>query len=59
MKEQSKVKARDLSEIHISNMPNGEFKTITIRILTELKKRMKDFREALSIEIRELKNCQK
>ena len=38
-KEQDKVMARDLIETDISNMPDGEFKTIIIRILAELEKR--------------------
>ena len=38
MKEQSKATARDLSEAHISNMPDREFKVIIIRMLTGLEK---------------------
>ena len=40
-------------------MLDGEFKATTIRILTGLEKRKEDFREALTIEIKELKNNQK
>lgn len=46
---------RDPSETDISNMPDGEFKTTIIRILTELEKSMKDFTEALTTKIKELK----
>ena len=36
---QNKATARDLSKIDTSNMPDREFKTIIIRILTGLEKR--------------------
>ena len=39
MKEQDKATARDLSETDISNMPEGEFKAIIIRIFTRLEKK--------------------
>ena len=39
MKEQNKAMVRDLNEIDISNMPDGEFKAPTMRILIELEKR--------------------
>ena len=47
---------RDLSETDTSNMTDGEFKATIIRILTGLKKRMEDFREALTAEIKDLKS---
>jgi len=52
--------ARDLSQTDISDMPDGEFRQQSIiRILPRLEKRMEDFREALTTEIKELKNNQK
>ena len=51
--------ARDLSETNISNMPDGELKAKIIRILTGCGKRVEDFREALTTEIKkqsEMKN---
>ncbi|VFV43401.1 Hypothetical predicted protein [Lynx pardinus] len=39
MKEQDKVMARDLSKTNVSNMANGEFKAVIIRILTGLLKK--------------------
>ena len=39
MKEQDKAIARDLHEIGISNMTDGEFKARIIRILNGLEKR--------------------
>ena len=56
MKEHDKVMARALSETDINNMPDGEFRGTIIRILAELYKRIEDFREALTAEIKELKN---
>ena len=50
VKEQDKATARDLSEMDISNMPNGVFKTIIIKILTRLEKRMEDISETLNTE---------
>ena len=49
MKEQSKTSERELSEKEISNLSDGEFKALVIKMLTELlelgqkmKKQMKD-----------------
>jgi len=53
MKEQDKVTNRDLSKTDVSYMPNGEFKETIIRTLTRLAKRMKEFRETLTTEIKE------
>ena len=58
MKEQGKAMARDISQTGISNMPDGEFKATIIRILTEIGKRMEDFRKILTTEIKELKKNQ-
>jgi len=52
MKEQDKVMAGDLSETDVSNMPDGEFKAMIIRILSRLEKRMVDISETLNREIR-------
>ena len=49
MKEQSKTSERELSDEEITNLSNGEFKALVIKMLTELtelgwkmKKQMKD-----------------
>ena len=47
--------ARDQSKTYISNMPDGEFKAMTIRILTELEKRRENISVILITEIREFK----
>ena len=59
MKEQDKVKDRNLSETDISNMPDGDFKATIIKILTEHWKRMEDIRETLTTKIKGLKNNQR
>ena len=38
MKEQDKGMARELNEIDISNMPDGEFKATIVRMLTGFEK---------------------
>ena len=43
-------------ETDISNMPDREFRATILRTLTGLEKRMEDFRENLTVEIKELKN---
>ena len=46
---------RGVSEADISNMPDGEFKAIIIRILTGLEKRIEDIMETLTTELKEKK----
>ena len=48
MKEQDKTIAKHLSETDISNMPNREFKVMTINILTGLEKRGEYISETLN-----------
>ena len=48
MREQDKTTAREPSETDISNMPDGEFKVMIIRILTGLEKRVEDMRETFT-----------
>ena len=52
MKEQDKATARDLSETDIGNMLDREFKTMNIKILSGLEKRLVNISETLNIEIR-------
>ena len=56
MKGQDKAMARDLNGTDVNNTPNGEFKTMIIRIFTGLEKRMEDIRETLTTDIKEFKN---
>ena len=55
MKGQDKAMARDLNGTDVNNTPNGEFKTMIIRIFTGLEKRMEDIRETLTTDIKEFK----
>ena len=59
MKEQGKVKARDISETDINNMSDGEFKATFFRILFGLKKRMEIFSKNFTVEIRDKRNSRK
>ena len=43
---------------HISDMPDGEFKAMIIRILTGLEKRVEDISETLTKEMEESKKNQ-
>ena len=52
MKEQDKAMARHVSETDVSNMPDGVFKTMFIRVLTGLEKRVEDMCEILNTEMR-------
>ena len=42
MKAQDKITARDKSKMDISNIPDGKFKEIIIKILTEFQKRVEE-----------------
>ena len=52
MKEQDKAMAGDINKTDISNMPDGKFKAMIIRILTRLEKRVEGISENSSTEIR-------
>ena len=54
-KKQEKVIARGLIETDESNIPDPEFKSTIIRILAGLAKSIKDTRESLAIEIKDIK----
>ena len=56
MKGQDKAMARDLNGTDVNNTPNGEFKTMIIRIFSGLEKRMKDISETLTTDIKEFKD---
>lgn len=55
MKEQDKGKGRDLSKTDICNMPDREFKVMTIKLFTELEKRVKGISKTINTEIRNIK----
>ena len=47
MKEQNKTPEVELSEVHISNLPDKKFKVIIIMMLKELQRRMGEHSEKL------------
>ena len=56
MKEQSKTSERELSDEEIANLPDGEFKILVIRMLTELielGRKMKEQMKATQSEIKQ------
>ena len=55
---QEKVTVGDLIKKVITNMPDPEFKTTIIRILSGLEKSIEDSRESLTTEIKHLKTSQ-
>ena len=53
MKAQSKITAKDLSKIDISNMLDREFKVMITKIFTELEER-RDISETVNKEIKKM-----
>ena len=51
IKEQDKTTTRDLREMEISNIPDSEFKVMTIKILDWTWEKGKDINETLNDEI--------
>ena len=51
MKEQDKTPIKEPKEVETSSLPNGEFKTLIIRMLNELKERVDEFSENFNKEI--------
>ena len=58
MKEQDKIRARELNEMEITNMPDREFKVMAIKIHSGLEKREEDLSELLNKEIENIKKEQ-
>ena len=56
MKEQDKAMARHRNGTDVNSTPNGEFKTMIIRIFSGLEKRMEDISETLTTDIKEFKD---
>ena len=56
MKEQDRAMARDRNGTDVNHTPNGEFKTMIIRIFSGLEKRMEDISETLTTDIKEFKD---
>ena len=47
-----------MNEMEISNMPNGEFKAMVIKVLTGLEKRVEDFNDTPNKETVNIKKNQ-
>ena len=55
MKEQVKIRTRELNEMEISNMLDREFKVMVIKILSGFEKRVEDLSEPLNKERENIK----
>ena len=53
---QEEVTAKELMKTDVSNKTGQEFKIIVIILMTELENNIKDSRESIAAEIKELKN---
>lgn len=52
MREQDKITERDLSEMEINNLPDGEFKVMFIKILNGLERRVENISDTLTTEMK-------
>ena len=55
MKEQSKTPERELSDKEIANLSDGEFKTLVIKMLTELIELGQEIKEQMKDTLSEIK----
>ena len=51
MKEQNKAPEKELNKMETSNVPDAEFKTLIIRMLSDLKGRIEELSEKFNKEI--------
>jgi len=58
MREQNKTSEKELNTIHISNLPNKEFKVTVIRMLIKLKRRKDKYSETFNKETENIKKNQ-
>ena len=54
MKEQNKTSEEEISKVEIGNLPNKEFKVMTVKVIKELGRRMDKQSEKLDIFNKEL-----
>ena len=59
MKQQEKVKARDLVKTDVSNKLHAELKATIIRILVGFEKGMQDFKEVCTVDTKQLQKQSK
>ena len=55
MKQQNKTPEKEINKIETSNLSDGEFKTLVIIMLNELRVRIDELRENFNKEIRNIK----
>lgn len=58
MKEPDKTPEKELTEMEIRNIPDTKFKTLIIRVLKELMKRLDELGENFDKEIRNIRKNQ-
>ena len=56
MKEQDKTPEKQLNDMEISNLPEKEFRIITVKIIQDLGKRMERMQEMFTKDLEELNN---
>ena len=54
VKEYNKIPGKELSEMEITNLSDAEFKTLVIRMLTELIEYGKNIREEMKVILSEI-----
>ena len=58
MKGQDKTLENQLNEVEIGNLPGKEFRIKTVKMIQDLRKRMKKMQEVFTKDLEELKNKQ-
>ena len=63
MKEQDKTPEKHLNEVEIGNLPEKEFRIMTVKMIQDLRKRMEakieEMQEMFNKDLEELKNKQR
>ena len=58
MKEQNKTQEKQLNEVEIGNLPEKEFRIMTVKIIQDIQKTMEKMQEVFTKDLEELKNKQ-
>ena len=56
MKEQNKTPEKQLNAVETGNLPEKEFRTMVVKTIQDLGKRMEEMQEMFSKDLEELKN---
>ena len=59
MKGQDKSLEKQLNEVEISNLPEKEFRIMTVKMIQDLRKRIEKMQEMSTKDLEELKNKQR